>query len=65
MTQKAEFSRFVLAFVAGFITVLVFYQGLLALLHAINFAPRAPSTRSNHTTTSRYASTLELGKQQL
>ncbi len=42
MTQKAELSRFVLAFVAGFIAVLVFHQGLLALLHAINFVPRAP-----------------------
>ncbi|MBW4426524.1 MAG: hypothetical protein KME50_19230 [Nostoc desertorum CM1-VF14] len=42
MTQKAEFSRFVLAFVAGFIAVLVFHQGLLVLLHAINFAPRPP-----------------------
>ena len=42
MTQKAELFRFVLAFVAGFIAVLVFHQGLLALLHAINFAPRPP-----------------------
>ncbi|MEH1812467.1 MAG: hypothetical protein V7K26_17550 [Nostoc sp.] len=42
MTQKADVFRFVLAFVAGFVAVLVFHQGLLALLHAINFAPRAP-----------------------
>jgi hypothetical protein len=41
MTQKAEF-RFVLAFIAGFIAVLVFHQGLLALLHAVNFTPRPP-----------------------
>ncbi|MHC5769980.1 MAG: hypothetical protein ACYTXI_31110 [Nostoc sp.] len=41
MTQKADVFRFVLAFVAGFVAVLVFHQGLLALLHAINFAPRA------------------------
>lgn len=42
MTQKAELSRFILAFVAGFISVLIFQQGLLALLHTINFAPRPP-----------------------
>ncbi|MBE9003129.1 hypothetical protein IQ274_34440 [Nostoc sp. LEGE 12447] len=42
MTQKADVFRIVLAFVAGFVAVLVFHQGLLALLHAINFAPRAP-----------------------
>ncbi|MDZ8053894.1 MAG: hypothetical protein RMX68_014740 [Aulosira sp. ZfuVER01] len=40
MTQKAEVYRFILAFVAGFLAVLVFHQGLLALLHAINFTPR-------------------------
>lgn len=32
MTQKADVFRFVLAFVAGFVAVLVFHQGLLALL---------------------------------
>ncbi|MDM9383977.1 hypothetical protein QUB80_25180 [Chlorogloeopsis sp. ULAP01] len=42
MTQKAELSRFFLAFVAGFVAVLIFHQGLLALLHAINFASRPP-----------------------
>ncbi len=39
MTQKVKLSRFLLAFGAGFIAVLVFHQGLLALLHTVNFAP--------------------------
>ena len=42
MTQKAALSQFALAFIAGFISVLLFHQGVLALLHAVNFAPRAP-----------------------
>ncbi|MFS0514316.1 hypothetical protein ACEYW6_06260 [Nostoc sp. UIC 10607] len=42
MTQKAALSRFALAFIAGFISVLLFHQGMLALLHAVNFTPRAP-----------------------
>jgi hypothetical protein len=42
MTQNAAFSRFALAFAAGFLSVLLFHQGLLALLHAVNFTPRAP-----------------------
>jgi hypothetical protein len=42
MTQKAGISQFVLAFVAGFIAVLVFHQGLLALLYAVNFTTFAP-----------------------
>ncbi|MCC5600983.1 hypothetical protein [Nostoc favosum] len=42
MTQKAALSRFALAFIAGFVSVLLFHQGVLALLHAVNFAPRAP-----------------------
>ncbi|MFN6519009.1 MAG: hypothetical protein RMY29_031580 [Nostoc sp. CreGUA01] len=42
MSQKRDYPRFTLAFVAGFIAVLIFHQGLLALLHAINFAPREP-----------------------
>jgi hypothetical protein len=28
-------SRFILAFVAGFLSVLLFHQGMLALLHAL------------------------------
>lgn len=42
MTQNSALSRFFLAFVAGFISVLLFHQGMLALLHAVNFTPRAP-----------------------
>ena len=42
MIQKAALSRFALAFIAGFVSVLLFHQGMLALLHAVNFAPRAP-----------------------
>ncbi|MBD2449959.1 hypothetical protein H6G76_22915 [Nostoc sp. FACHB-152] len=42
MTQQARLFRFGLAFIAGFIAVLVFHQGVLAILHAINFAPRPP-----------------------
>ncbi|MDZ8108008.1 MAG: hypothetical protein RM338_20625 [Nostoc sp. DedQUE12a] len=40
MTQKTEVYKFILAFVAGFLAVVVFHQGVLALLHAINFTPR-------------------------
>ena len=42
MAQKVALSRFALAFIAGFVSVLLFHQGVLALLHAVNFAPRAP-----------------------
>jgi hypothetical protein len=35
-------SRVILAFAAGFISVLVFHQGMFTLLHAINLTPRAP-----------------------
>ena len=42
MIQNSALSRFFLAFVAGFISVLLFHQGMLALLHAVNFTPRAP-----------------------
>ena len=42
MTQNAAVSRFALAFLAGFLAVLLFHQSLLALLHAVNFVPRAP-----------------------
>lgn len=42
MTYKNTITRFALAFIAGFISVLVFHQGVLAVLHTINFAPRAP-----------------------
>ncbi|QHG17573.1 hypothetical protein [Nostoc sp. ATCC 53789] len=42
MTQKAALSRFALAFIAGFVSVLLFHQGMLALLHTVNFTPRTP-----------------------
>ncbi len=42
MTQKAALSRFALAFIAGFVSVLLFHQGMLALLYAVNFTPRTP-----------------------
>ncbi|MHC0066567.1 hypothetical protein ACWATR_27215 [Nostoc sp. UIC 10890] len=42
MTQKAALSRFAIAFIAGFVSVLLFHQGMLALLHTVNFTPRAP-----------------------
>ncbi|MEH2090458.1 hypothetical protein [Nostoc sp.] len=42
MTQKAALSRFAFGFIAGFVSVLLFHQGVLALLHAVNFTPRAP-----------------------
>lgn len=42
MSRKAsQVSQFAVAFDAGFIAVLVFHQSLLALLHAIGFAPFA------------------------
>jgi hypothetical protein len=34
--------RFILAFVAGFLSVLLFHQGMLALLHALAIASRSP-----------------------
>jgi hypothetical protein len=34
--------RFLFAFVAGFVAVLVFHQGMLTFLHAVGFTPRAP-----------------------
>jgi len=42
MTQKADFFHFALAFVAGFLSVLLFHQGMLALLHTVNFTPISP-----------------------
>ncbi len=41
MTKNATVSRFVLAFMAGFLAVVLFHQSLLALLHAVNFTPRS------------------------
>ncbi|MEH2128415.1 hypothetical protein [Nostoc sp.] len=42
MTQKTALSRFALGFIAGFVSVLLFHQGVLALLYAVNFTPHAP-----------------------
>ncbi|MEH2304776.1 hypothetical protein [Nostoc sp.] len=42
MTQKTALSRFALAFIAGFVSVLLFHQGMLALLYTVNFTPRTP-----------------------
>ncbi|MEH2208034.1 MAG: hypothetical protein V7K53_28840 [Nostoc sp.] len=42
MTQKAALSRFAFGFIAGFVSVLLFHQGMLGLLYAVNFTPRAP-----------------------
>jgi len=42
MNQNSAISRFLLAFVAGFFAVLLFHQGMLALLYAVKFASRAP-----------------------
>lgn len=42
MTQQPYYRNFLFAFVAGLIAVLIFHQGVLGLLYAINFTPRAP-----------------------
>jgi len=34
--------RFLLAYIAGFVAVLIFHQGMLSILHAIAFTPRGP-----------------------
>ena len=42
MSQNSALSRLLLPFIAGFLSVLLFHQGMFALLHAVNFTPRAP-----------------------
>lgn len=42
MSQNSALSRFLLGFIAGFISVLLFHQGMLALLHAVQIASRSP-----------------------
>ncbi len=42
MTANSALPRFLLAFVAGFLSVLVFHQGMLALLHSLAITPRSP-----------------------
>ncbi len=34
--------RFLLAFIAGFVAVLIFHQGMLSILYACHITPRAP-----------------------
>lgn len=42
MSQNSALSRFLLAFIAGFVSVLLFHQGMLAVLHAVKITPRSP-----------------------
>ena len=42
MNQNSTLSRFALAFIAGFLAVVIFHQGMLALLHGVNFTRRSP-----------------------
>ncbi len=42
MNQNSALFRFILAFIAGFLAVILFHQGMLALLHWVKFTPRAP-----------------------
>ncbi|WP_199320756.1 hypothetical protein [Leptolyngbya sp. FACHB-261] len=42
MAQNTSTIRFLFAFAAGFLAVLLFHQPLLGLLHAIALSPRAP-----------------------
>jgi hypothetical protein len=42
MNSKTSSRRLLYAFFAGFIAVLVFHQGMLTILHATGFTPRAP-----------------------
>jgi hypothetical protein len=38
--------RFLIAFAAGFVSTLVFHQGMLAFLHTVGFTPIAPYPRT-------------------
>jgi hypothetical protein len=40
--RKASLTRFIFAFLAGFFSVLIFHQGMLALLHAVGFTAVSP-----------------------
>ena len=42
MTRSTSPTRLLIAFVAGFLAVLLFHQSMLALLHAVSFTPRSP-----------------------
>ncbi len=41
-TNDQSFSRYWIAFLAGFIAVLLCHQGVLSILHAVGFTPIAP-----------------------
>lgn len=41
-TSAIRCPRYVLGFVAGFVAVLVFHQGMLTILHAIHFVSASP-----------------------
>jgi hypothetical protein len=42
MPRNASTTRFIFAFIAGFVAVLLFHQGMLGLLHTVNLTPRPP-----------------------
>ncbi len=41
-TNNRSFPRYLIAFLAGFLAVLLFHQGVLSILHAVGFTPIAP-----------------------
>jgi hypothetical protein len=38
------FLRYLVAFLSGFVAVLLFHQGVLSILHAVGFTPIGPSS---------------------
>ena len=42
MESGFSFKRLIFAFIAGFIAVLVFHQGMLAILYSVGFTARSP-----------------------
>jgi hypothetical protein len=42
LSRKPSLTRFIFAFIAGFFSVLIFHQGMLALLHAVSFIAISP-----------------------
>ncbi len=41
-TNEQSFTRYLIAFLSGFIAVLLCHQGVLSILHALGFTPIAP-----------------------
>ena len=41
-TNSQGFTRYPIAFLSGFIAVLLFHQGVLSILHAVGFTPVTP-----------------------